>query len=37
MTDRELRKASRSDLLKLLVEEKKENEALHAQLQQLQE
>lgn len=36
MTDRQLRKASRSDLLKLLLEEKKINEALHEQIQQMQ-
>lgn len=36
MTDRQLRKASRSDLIKLLLEEKKINEALHEQIQQMQ-
>lgn len=36
MTDRQLRKASRTDLLNLLLEEKKENEALKTQLQQMQ-
>lgn len=36
MTDRQLRKLKRSDLLKLLLEEKKENEALRAQMQQIQ-
>ena len=35
MTDRQLRKASRSDLLKLLLEEKKNNEVLQNQIQQL--
>lgn len=37
MTDRQLRKASRIDLLKLLLEQKKENEALRQQLVQMQE
>ena len=37
MTDRQLRKASRIDLLKLLLEQKKENEALRQQLAQTQE
>ena len=36
MTDRQLRKASRSDLLKLLLEEKKVNEALRDRIQQMQ-
>lgn len=36
MTDRQLRKASRADLLKLLLEEKKSNEALREDLQQMQ-
>lgn len=36
MTDRQLRKLKRSDLLKLLLEEKKENEALRTQMQQMQ-
>lgn len=37
MTDRQLRKASRIDLLKLLLEQKKENETLRQQLAQIQE
>lgn len=37
MTDRQLRRLNRADLLKLLLEEKKENEALREQLQQLQQ
>ena len=37
MTDRQLRKASRTDLLKLLLEQKKENENLQLQLVQTQE
>ncbi len=37
MTDRQLRKASRADLLKLLLEQKKENESLRQQLLQVQE
>lgn len=37
MTNRELRKLKRADLLKLLINEKKENEDLCAQLQQLRE
>ena len=37
MTDRQLRKASRADLLKLLLEERKETEALREQLSQTQE
>lgn len=37
MTDRQLRKANRADLLKLLLEEKKTNEALRAEIQQLQQ
>lgn len=37
MTDRQLRRASRIDLLKLLLEQKKENEALRQQLAQTQE
>ena len=37
MTDRQLRKASRSDLLKLLLEEKKNNEVLQNQVQQLRQ
>lgn len=36
MTDRQLRKASRADLLKLLLEEKKINETLRTQIQQMQ-
>ena len=36
MTDRQLRKLNRTDLLKLLLEEKKENEALRKQLQEMQ-
>ncbi len=36
MTDKELRKASRTDLLKLLLAQKQENESLQAQLQQMQ-
>lgn len=36
MTDRQLRKLNRMDLLKLLLEEKKENEALREQMQQMQ-
>jgi len=36
MTDRQLRKASRADLLKLLLEQRKEAEALREQLSQLQ-
>lgn len=37
MTDRELRKLSRADLLELLVEQLKENEQLRAQLEAAQE
>ena len=37
MTDRQLRKASRTDLLKLLLEQRKETEALRQQIDQLQE
>lgn len=37
MTDRQLRKASRIDLLKLLLEERKEKEQLQQQLSQIQE
>lgn len=37
MTDRQLRKASRADLLKLLLEQRKENENLQQQLLQAQE
>ena len=37
MTNRELRKLNRTDLLKLLLAEKKENEALCTQLQQMRE
>ena len=37
MTDRELRKLNRADLLKLLLEEKNANEALREQLLQAQE
>ena len=37
MTDRELRKASRRELLQLLVEEKRENDMLRDQLQQLRQ
>ena len=37
MTDRQLRKASRTDLLKLLLEQKKEAEAMRRQIDQLQE
>lgn len=36
MTDRQLRKQSRLNLLKMLLEQKKENEALREQLQQAQ-
>ena len=36
MTDRQLRKLNRTDLLKLLLEEKKENEALRKLLQEMQ-
>lgn len=36
MTDRQLRKQSRLNLLKLLLEEKKENEILRQQLQEAQ-
>ena len=36
MTDRQLRKASRTDLLKYLLEEKKVNEALREQIEQMQ-
>ena len=35
MTDRELRKLSRAELLELLLEESRENERLRAQLQQM--
>ena len=35
MTDRQLRKASRVDLLKLLLEQKRENEALRQELEQM--
>ena len=37
MTDRQLRKQSRLNLLKLLLEEKKENETLQLQLQEAQQ
>lgn len=37
MTDRELRKLSRADLLELLLKEHKENEQLRLQLEQAQE
>lgn len=37
MTDRQLRKASRTDLLKLLLEQKRENDKLQQQILQLQE
>jgi len=37
MTDRQLRKASRTDLLKLLLEQRKETEAMRRQIDQLQE
>lgn len=37
MTERELRKLSRADLLELLLEETKENEKLRIQLEQAQE
>lgn len=37
MTDRQLRKASRTDLLKLLLEQRKENEALQQEIQQMQQ
>ena len=37
MTDRQLRKASRTDLLKLLLEQRKETEALRRQIDQLRE
>lgn len=36
MTDRQLRRLHRVDLLKLLLEEKKENEALREQIKQMQ-
>lgn len=36
MTDRQLRKASRTELLKLLIEEKKINETLQEQIRQMQ-
>ena len=36
MTDRQLRKLNRTDLLKLLLEENKESEALRKQLQEMQ-
>lgn len=37
MTDRELRKLSRADLLELLLEERRENERLRVQLQDASE
>lgn len=37
MTDRQLRKASRTDLLKLLLEQRKENEVLHQENLQMQQ
>lgn len=37
MTDRELRKLSRADLLELLLEESRENERLREQLRQANE
>lgn len=37
MTERELRKLSRADLLEMLLKESKENEQLRAQLEQAQE
>lgn len=37
MTDRQLRKASRTDLLKLLLEQRKENEALQQEILQMQQ
>lgn len=37
MTDRELRKLSRAELLELLLEESRENERLRAQLKELNE
>ena len=37
MTDRQLRKQSRLNLLKMLLEEKKENESLREQLQEAQQ
>lgn len=37
MTDRELKKLSRADLLELLVLESKENERLRGELKQMQE
>ena len=37
MTDRELRKLSRAELLELLLEESRENERLRAQLQEMNE
>ena len=37
MTDRELRKAGRAELRKLLQEQLQENEQLHLQLQQMQD
>ena len=37
MTDRQLRRASRADLLKLLLEQRKESEALRQQISQMEE
>lgn len=37
MTDRELKKLSRAELLELLLRQSKENERLEAQLQQVRE
>ncbi len=37
MTDRELRKLSRADLLELLLKERKENERLSAELKRVNE
>ena len=36
MTDRQLRKASRADLLRILLEQRKENEALRQQIAEMQ-
>ncbi len=37
MTDRELKKLSRAELLELLLEESKENEKLRAQVKEMEE
>lgn len=37
MTDRELRKLSRAELLELLLEETRENEKLRAQVEEMEE